>query len=174
MKFQKNTALKAHIGLFMATKVSANTYTGTAGVFDLLSKIRAVNKFMPKIHLLGNTVQETMQTRLAYSCDSTSWISGGRFGRAMIFDGERIKTISVHDPQFNIYLTNLLEIFHFAGDKIDKLFTREKGNRYMKVNFVSALSYRLYQDHLNKNYPWIGLEEKKHVENQRQFADFTY
>lgn len=42
----------------------------------LLAEARAACKVPPRIHLLGCTVPELMETSLAWSCDSTSWMSG--------------------------------------------------------------------------------------------------
>ena len=33
-----------------------------------------------------------------YSCDSTSWLGGVRYGRGVIFKSNKIKSISIHDP----------------------------------------------------------------------------
>ncbi len=129
-------------------------------VFDLLRKIRDANKRMPKIHLLGNTVPETMETRLAYSCDSTSWKAAERFGRSIIFVDGKFKTVHVDDPQFRKYIDGIFDHFHIEESAIKSLGYTDIGFENTKTLFVTALSFQLFQDHLNKNFPWIGLEER--------------
>ena len=51
-----------------------------------------------KIHLLGCTQQDLMLQKGYYSCDSTSWLGGVRYGRGVIFKSNKIKSISIHDP----------------------------------------------------------------------------
>ena len=51
-----------------------------------------------KIHLLGCTQQDLMLQKGYYSCDSTSWLGGVRYGTGVIFKSNKIKSISIHDP----------------------------------------------------------------------------
>lgn len=131
-------------------------------VFDLLNKIRSEVKVMPKIHLLGNTVQETMQTPLAYSCDSTSWLSGGRWGRVIVFENGRLFPILRKSNKYRGYVTKLRDHFPEFAAKIE-LHTKEKDTgsllEYMTSNYISAQSLNLFEQYLNKFYPWVGLKE---------------
>ena len=143
-------------------------------VFDLLRIIRQNNETMPKIHLLGNTVQETMETRLAYSCDSTSWIAGGKFGRGTILRNGRLKSLHTSDPLYLEYKKRVFELFTEHQKKIYESFEKETTRSYYSINLLSAIAYRLYQDNLNRSHPWVGLTERITHVNQRQFADITY
>lgn len=127
---------------------------------QLLHQIRRhVGDRMPKIHLLGNTVTETMETTLAYSCDSTSWLAGGRFGTCMSFQLGRLKQIRRTSDFFKSWRE---EIYCRYPDIVAEM-NREYGHRpsslgYQISNLFSAMSYRHYQDHLDKKFPWIGLK----------------
>lgn len=147
------------------------------GVFDLLNKIRREVTTMPKIHLLGNTVQHTMETPLAYSCDSTSWLSGGRWGRVIVFENGRLFPIERKSAKYRGYVVKLREHFQEFAAKIE-LHTKDKdkGNllEYMTSNYISAQSLNLFEQHLNKHYPWIGLSEGRFHAKQSEYHDSTY
>lgn len=142
-------------------------------VFNLLNTIRKENKTMPKIHLLGNTVQETMETSLAYSCDSTSWKAGCRYGRGIYFHGEKLKTIPISSPTYKEYSKSLLASFTKMQKEVFERYQKDTTREYMTVAMLAALSYKLYQDFLNKKYPWVGLQEQKNG-TERKFTDITY
>lgn len=130
-------------------------------VHQLLLKIRnhVGAEKMPKIHLLGNTIQETMETTLAYSCDSTSWLAGGRYGSVISFNNGRLLPIRKKSDRYlqwrdQIFVNNkkwlepLKEYFGHNPRYFD----------YQTANLYSALSMNRYQDQLDKLYPWIGLK----------------
>lgn len=52
--------------------------------------LETAKKYNCKVHLLGFTPSNILDFD-AYSCDSTSWASGSRFGTAFFFDGKKIK-----------------------------------------------------------------------------------
>lgn len=121
-------------------------------VHDLLRKIKNNVSKLPRIHLLGNTVQETMETNIAYSCDSTSWLAGGRFGRSMVFNNSKLKAVSIRDELFLQTKKQVSDhhprIFQFLEEQYDK----EKTKDYMMGNFMGAYAYKQYQDWLDKHY----------------------
>lgn len=128
------------------------------GVFDLLAKIKANVKKMPKIHLLGNTVIETMSTELAYSCDSTSWLSGGRYGRCIVLHNERLQSIARTDPKYQRQVEKMNLLFPQLYEQLGSADARRD---YYMANVISAYAFKRYQSILDKHYPWIGLKEQK-------------
>lgn len=131
---------------------------------QLLQQIRAhvgPDK-IPKVHLLGNTVQETMQTSLAYSCDSTSWLAGGRFGRVMEFYDNRLRPISKRSPRYLAWERQVLPQFEPELEALVKAFGHNpRYLDYQKANLFSAMSYRQYQEYLDRSHPWIGLRNSR-------------
>ena len=53
--------------------------------------LETAKKYNCKVHLLGFTPTNILDFD-AYSCDSTSWMSGGRFGSVYLFDGKKMKS----------------------------------------------------------------------------------
>jgi hypothetical protein len=125
---------------------------------DLLNKIvRHVPK-LPRIHLLGNTVQETMETNIAYSCDSTSWLSGGRYGRYMHWDGKKLRPVPL-DGQTYLRTKHLLE--HHYKDEFKWIADKweHKGGKrmtYIISMYLSARSYSLYQQTLDRRFQCLA------------------
>lgn len=131
------------------------------GVKDLLSQIKRNVGKIPKIHLLGNTIQETMETDMAYSCDSTSWLSGGRFGRGLYFDGRNLKNISIYDEKFVGVKQHIKKMYPELNDYLLQQYEKEKTQNYMTVHACGAWSFRRYQDWLDRNYTWVGQNGNK-------------
>ena len=132
------------------------------GVLDLLNKIKRNVKKIPKIHLLGNTVQETMETNLAYSCDSTSWLSGCRYGRFARYENGKIKMAALNGKEFEAGIHILRDHFKDSYEEIMKY--KDKGDKqilYKITAYLSAFAYVQYQHWLNKNYKFEGESEWK-------------
>lgn len=67
---------------------------------DLLNVIKQVGS--PKVHLLGCT--ESALLRLpAYSADSTSWYSAGRFGTAYVLERGDLRSVSAYSPKYEAW-----------------------------------------------------------------------
>lgn len=128
-------------------------------VHDLLHKIRKNVGKMPKVHLLGNTVMETMETNLAYSCDSSSWTYGVRHCRLTFYiDGKLYqkylgrKSDDKWHQLFNDEKQKLLrsnpELMKFLDGQTEK-----KMDYFLHLAFC-ADSYRKYQAKLNTLKPY--------------------
>lgn len=131
------------------------------GVKDLLSKIKKNVGKVPKIHLLGNTVQETMETDFAYSCDSTSWKSGVRYGRGMYFDGRNVKNESIRHEKYLGFLEQFKINFPDFNEHILQTFKTESSQNSWRILATSAWAYKRYQDWLDRNYTWVGKNDKR-------------
>lgn len=144
--------------LFKGVKTRYQTVTQ-----QLLQQIRSHvgDLKMPKVHLLGNTVAETMQTNLAYSCDSTSWLAGGRFGRVMSYNNGKLTSIHKSSPRFESWKQEIYPSYEKFLEKLTKHFGHnDRYYEYQVCNLFSALSYKRYQDFLDIHYPWVGLRRK--------------
>lgn len=144
-------------------------------VFDLLNKIRGhCPKKIPRIHLLGNTVQETMETTIAYSCDSTSWISGWTYGRLPFYIDGRLKIVDIRrEPKdqnvknrMNEYIDSISESYPEEFEKLKAISKTEKSVVSSMRLFCSAKSMVVFQHYLDKHYPWIGLEERSGIKSR--------
>lgn len=132
-------------------------------VHGLLQQInRHCGDRLPKIHLLGNTVQETMETTLAYSCDSTSWLAGGRYGTVVDFRNSRLQQIRKSSDRFEAWKR---EVYPVYAEKVaDMIKTYGHNARYLDyqiANLFSAMTMKRYQEHLDKFYPWCGARRIK-------------
>jgi hypothetical protein len=127
-------------------------------VKDLELKIFKNTSKLPRIHLLGNTVMQTMQTNISYSCDSTSWLSGGRYGRYIHYiDGrltakklssnEFLKTKAVFESQYPDHWQKLSDEY---GHRSEKYLP------YIISMYLSARSFNLYQMYLDRKYKCLA------------------
>jgi len=132
----------------------------TRMVSDLLARIHRASPKPPRVHLLGCTVQQMMETRLAWSCDSTSWLSGVRFGNACMWTAERgLQTVGIRSPRF----IKFRDMAHAANPDILKLarsFDSGSGlgigpDDYILACLACAHAYALYQTWLDQNYTAI-------------------
>lgn len=131
-------------------------------VWDLLARINDATQgtALPKVHLLGNTVMETMETHLAYSCDSTSWIAGVKFGRCPVFSNGRLSGAHIRSPVFQAirkrYAEANMPYFEWVMRNIEKPSSREY---YLSI-YASAMAFKEYQEWLDRKYTWKGDESK--------------
>lgn len=79
--------------------------------------IKTAHKYGTKIHALGFTSMDGLHKYHFDSVDSTSWVSGGRFGQLHVFDGSKIKQIqkpnNLRAKHLSINLHNLNEWIKF-------------------------------------------------------------
>lgn len=122
-------------------------------VFDLLSKIKKNVPILPRIHLLGNTIRETMQTSIAWSCDSTSWLSSTRYGNASIFVNNEFKPCHVNSEIWRrVCNENYSEDAAFIKTNISPTASID----YLLSNLCYARQFMKYQNWLDAHYQWIG------------------
>lgn len=124
---------------------------------DLILRIhkhcRAKGLVAPKIHLLGCTSPVAMETRLAYSCDSTSWLSGARFGTIQTWSPSKgIKSASIRSAAGRAAMEE-------TARKFPLMVEAHKGLRapaYYITCAASALAFARYQAFLDSTYPYAG------------------
>ncbi len=121
-------------------------------VKDLESKIYKNVKRLPKIHLLGNTVMETMKTNISYSCDSTSWLSGGRWGRYIHYENGKMNTKKLTDTDYLKTKYIFQTQYQKQYEAIMKRCKSEKSMSYVFSEYLSARSFNLYQGWLDQRY----------------------
>ena len=128
------------------------------GVKDLLAKIRNhCGKKMPKIHLLGNTIQETMETNLAYSCDSTTYQSGVRYGNCVVYKDKKLTQAHIRSSEVSARIESLKITCPGFIEKIERQYPKKSDYlNYLKSVMISCISYAQYQLFLDKNYKFVG------------------
>lgn len=127
-------------------------------VKDLERKIYANVKRLPKIHLLGNTVMETMQTNVSYSCDSTSWLAGGRWGRFLDYQDGKITAKKISEQDYLRAEYTFREHFPVQYELLKKQYGHRspKYLPYILTMYLSARSYNLYQAYLDRKYKCLA------------------
>lgn len=127
-------------------------------VKDLEKKILSNAKRLPRIHLLGNTVMETMQTNISYSCDSTSWLAGGRWGRFLHYDNGRITARKISEEEYA--KTEYVFREHYPNQY--EALKSQYGHRspkylpYILTMYLSARSFNLYQAYLDRKFKCLA------------------
>jgi len=124
------------------------------GVKDLLKKIRTNVKSYPKIHLLGNTIQETMETNLAYSCDSTSYLSGVKYGNCVVYKDGKLSQAHIRSTEITERILKLENMLPGISKIIQDHSMKNK--MWFKQVAISAHAYSQYQNYLDRNYKFIG------------------
>lgn len=119
-------------------------------VNDLLARIHSVCKrngvLPPKVHLLGCTSERMMQTRLAWSCDSTSWLSGVRFGNGYVWHPTNgLRSVGLRSEMFRRYRAATLAKFPEAVEFAD---SRQKSEYYYDT-LTCARAFAEYQSWLD-------------------------
>lgn len=157
----KLAAEKAYIALSvpeLRILFAAQATRYQAAVFNLLGRLKSElgHTGMPKIHLLGNTIKETMETTLAYSCDSTSYLSAVRYGNAIVFDNGNLDKMHIRSPSFEKLVRQTIDGDAKVRALIDRLTPAEKFRYYLEICFVCALSYYRYQRWLDQRFTWEG------------------
>lgn len=122
---------------------------------------------LPKIHLLGNTVQETMQTTIAYSCDSTSWLSGGRYGTVIDFKNSKLTPIRRSSERYKLWSKEVLHKHRNYNEIAREFSSTEKMFAYMSSMIYSAMSMKRFQEYLDNSYPWTGLGGLNEKQSER-------
>lgn len=122
---------------------------------DLIRRVhKACGDKPPRIHLLGCTVQGLMETSLAWSCDSTSWLSGIRFGNGYIWTNRKgLEAVGVRSPRFQRFREQACDMHPDAAD-----FARKQNNPDYYLNCLAcAHAYALYQRWLDSRYSSVKM-----------------
>lgn len=109
--------------------------------------ILIANKINPniKIHLLGCTQQNLMEQKGYYSCDSTSWLSAGRYGNGYIFNGQKLQQLSIHTKAWEQYIEkHNKDIYIHREELLDK--------PYYKNIIMSGKAFNQLNKHINNIY----------------------
>jgi len=109
----------------------------------LISLANSINPDI-KIHLLGCTQQELMEQKGYYSCDSTSWISGGRFGNGYYFEYNKLKQLPVRSVGW----------LEYSKQKQKDIFKKYKVKleNYVLINCIGAMAFNKLNQYINNKY----------------------
>lgn len=129
---------------------------------DLLKRIHSVckrkGKKPPKVHLLGCTVEQMMQTTLAYSCDSTSWLSGVRFGNGYIWNPkDGLMSAGLRSEAFIRYRNATKEKYPLAVEYAQT----QKNPEYYFDTMTCAHAFGQYQRWLDSKYTCVTTRGKQ-------------
>jgi len=140
----------------------------SAMLTDLLGKIHDWGGGNPpKVHLLGNTDTTLIRTHLAYSCDSSSWMTNVRWGRAVAFNGREIVNMfkgSVRAPAYKEFCAEIEERFDVPGelDRWLKRYNCSLTNPWVAMmEVVGAHAYVRLQQDLDRTIQWAGERTKE-------------
>lgn len=105
----------------------------------------------PRVHLLGGTSVSSTSTSRAWSADSTSFLSGARYGAARVWDSSRSRIISVgkSSEAFRVALRVAREAFPEA-DRINS--ARTLGKTRGELVLVNAYTAAMQQRWLDRNF----------------------
>lgn len=121
---------------------------------DLIKKVYdACGDSPPRIHLLGCTVERMMETRFAWSCDSTSWLAGIRFGQGRIWTHNGLEAAGIRSEKFVKFVELAVKAHPEAA-----AFARSQNNVEYYLNCLAcAHAYSLYQKWLDARYSPIPM-----------------
>lgn len=89
-----------------------------------------------------------MQTHLAWSCDSTSWLSGIRFGSGLLWTSRGLKQAHVRSPRFLAYQKVAIANAPVAAEWAAK----QSNPRYYLDCLTCAFAYTQYQKWLDTQF----------------------
>jgi len=116
---------------------------------DLLKRVHdACAGHPPRVHLLGCTVEVMMETQLAWSCDSTTWLESIRYGKGRIWTVNGIENAAIRSEKFLRFRKLAMDAFPKAVD-----FANAQANPdYYLAGLACAYAYSLYQKWLDARY----------------------
>ena len=124
-----------------------------AAIMRGLRLIREAKRADQRVHLLGNTERGLVEApRPADTCDSTSWMSGGRFGQGITFDPKvgAVASIAIFSPRWKAWSGWCEEAFKPSFDLIrDRFGAGSKQWVYYRNAACSAIAYVLWMERLN-------------------------
>lgn len=127
-------------------------------VGDLLRRVHeACPGRPPRIHLLGCTITDLMETSLAWSCDSTSWLSGLRFGNACLYVNGKLQTANVRSERFVRFRAKAAQAFPAAAEYA----AAQKNPGYYLDALGCAYAFALYQAQLDTRYSPVPMRGDK-------------
>lgn len=119
-------------------------------IVELLSVIKSAGS--PKVHLLGCTEASLLKLP-AYSADSTSWYSSGRFGNAYFIERSELKGASIYSPKYQAWREYIVNHDRWSAG-FAKNATRRPGDGpasdYFRNMGVGAATFQILMDIVNQ------------------------
>lgn len=110
---------------------------------DFHSRMMACRKYMTRVHGFGMTRQEPMRRQPFYSVDSTSWLSGARYGTTYEFNNGKLKV--TQDKSRRKQYKRMCEQYGIDYD----MLCSDKGTA--TINEWNMLQWKLYSDWLTQS-----------------------
>tara|TARA_R100000781_G_C4070230_1_gene124214 strand:+ start:439 stop:1308 length:870 start_codon:yes stop_codon:yes gene_type:complete len=114
-------------------------------VKHLISLANSINPNI-KIHLLGCTQQDLMLQKGYYSCDSTSWLAGSKYGSGVIFKKDRIIQANVRSALWG----SMREKYRESFEELN--FENIKNTDYYLDLYICGKEYSKMNEYINNKY----------------------
>jgi len=113
-----------------------------------ISKLNVAKKYGTKVHGFAMTKEKQMLKIPFYSVDSTSWLSGGRFGITYIFTGNKMLHFGKDEKKQRLRYKSKIEEYGLNYKKI----SNDDYNEVDKLNIYSWKAFEKYIDMHSKKY----------------------
>jgi hypothetical protein len=109
--------------------------------------INVANNINPniKIHLLGCTQQDLMEQKGYYSCDSTAWLSAGRFGDGYYWNMNKLAQLRTNSLGWSKYAEEMKPIVWKHQEAINM-------NQYYLNIILSGIAFSRFNEYINNKY----------------------
>ena len=101
-------------------------------------------------HGFGMTSRDVIEALPWHSVDSSSWVSGAKFGQLTLFDGRKWFRGHVGDKAEIGKMSNLIRQYGFDPDQFADMGRYKATKGHINITIISALSWRRYEKHLQK------------------------
>lgn len=103
-----------------------------------------------RFHGFGMTSRDVIEKLPWYSVDSSSWVSGAKFGQIALFDGRGWHKAKVGNAGEIRKIASLIREYGFNPEQFTDTARYKATKGHINVSVLSALSWRRYEKHLQK------------------------
>lgn len=129
-------------------------------------KMQIAQRYGARFHGFAVTVIEMMRLMPFYSCDSTSWLAGGKYGMTFWFDGRRLRAYDKFQKAVRLRFKN--ECRELGVDWDD--FINDKAPAVNKFNLLQWLKFQEYLNTAGDR--GLGMFKEKQEEYYRKHPKF--
>lgn len=103
-----------------------------------------------RFHGFGMTSREVIEKLPWYSVDSSSWVSGAKFGNLTLFDGRTWHKAKVGEEKSIRKIASVIRSYGFDPDQFANMERYKATKGHINITVLSALSWRRFEKHLQK------------------------
>lgn len=107
-------------------------------------------KHETRFHGFGMTSREVIEKLPWYSVDSSSWVSGAKFGNLTLFDGRNWHKAQVGDAKSIRKIASVIRSYGFDPEQFTNTERYKATKGHINITVLSALSWRRFEKHLQK------------------------